>query len=272
MVLIRPDTPEWEELRVQIEVTNDQAVTYTNAARDAQLAQGELFGKIETSAVALMATQTGISKKTALTRRSVAAAVAPGTPLRILLEENNDISVSFDTLKSLLVDEDPQALLTKLFAEAKAGGVDRVTRDAARRARGLLPGTVGTVDATISRMMADPVYAAQMAEELSQTAAGRMLLDRMVTEARDKRRRTEGREPLRIERDDDITSAIYSDGLTTTRLAESLQRLVPLSEKFRDELLAHINEQRRRYELLESQVRGGSFDVELHLLLGGGEG
>lgn len=167
---ISPGTPEWEALKDEIAATESSAATHTNHARDALIKQGRMLLQVAPELVPLMAEQTGVSIANAKTRRRVAAAVSYGSPIKILLDENPEVSVSFDALNAMLADENPQALLANLILTAKANGATRITRDAARRARGIVPGSVGTAESTAEQLVTSSTFAAATLEALAQQA------------------------------------------------------------------------------------------------------
>jgi hypothetical protein len=255
----------------QITALEDQIASHGNATRQVMLDQGNLIIKAVSGGLALkeIAERTGVSVSNARVRKSVASKMASsiGQEVQALLDAHEQVYVSFDALNSVLSDSDPVQILAELLFEAEATG--KVSRDKVRAKRGNVPGTVGTVDATIARMLADPKYAAEMAEELAKTVDGRLLLERLMSIMQKRRSRTPAE--IREGHADEITTAVFNDGRSTTRLFESVQELAPVSDEYRETLLAHIGEQRQRYTLIETLLNSGAVDQELAVLLGGGE-
>lgn len=190
---IRPGTPEWDATREEIVAYEVEATEATNAARDALLAQGDLFASIappsrrgeSNGAYALleqMARECGIAARTAINRRDLASQTPAGGGLRTLIQEASDVVLSWETLRTVLADDQPEALLTRLIEEARTAGSGRVTRDAARRLRGLETGTVGTPQATAERIARDPQFAQQVAEAVAADDGATVALGRAMNQ------------------------------------------------------------------------------------------
>ena len=243
-----------------------------NSARVKMIEQGSLINMAVSNGLALkeVAAKCGLTLSNARVRSSVASKLATevGRDCQVLLDSYEQVYVSFDALNSVLNDDDPVQLLSTLFFDAGAAGKSRITRDRVRQGRGKAPGTVGTTDATISRMFSDPEYAAEMFAKLSETEAGRlMLLQYFSVLQKQNSARLGGKGKVA----DDILSAIYKDRRSTVLLAETLLGQTPLAEEYRAGLTAHVADQRRRYELIEAQLNGESVDDELAALLEAGD-
>ena len=218
---IRPGTPQWDGLREEIVALEAEATEATNAARDALLTQGDLFQQIAPRGVTKapngnlalleqMARECGIAPNTARTRRDIALDMPPGGHVRSLLQNAPDVQISFGTIRTVMADDQPEALLARLIEEARAaGGTGRITRDAARRLRGLETGTVGTPQATAERIARDPDFARQMAEAVEGNDDASIALARAQNETGQARNTAQARERFAKAREADESESVY---------------------------------------------------------------
>jgi hypothetical protein len=178
MTDIRPGSPAWDDLRNTIVDLETAATEHTNAAREALLDQGDLFQQIAPKGdkggpngtgklLEQMARECGIAPSTARLRRDLSARVKLRyvSQFRQLLTGAADVIISWETLRTILHDDQPEALLSRLIEEARAAGATRISRDDVRRSRGMVTGTVGTPGATAERIVRDPGFAAMLAAD-----------------------------------------------------------------------------------------------------------
>jgi hypothetical protein len=242
------------------------------ARRDAMIEQGSLLNTAVDDGLVLkefVATSATLTISQARARMAVATKL--NDEIHDLLDDREQIFVSFDALTTLLNDDDPMQLLIDLFIEAEKLGKKRVSRDAVRRMRGNAPGTVGSIEATAARMLMDPAYAKSVAEELSKTEDGRRRLAELfaILEqalANMAEPRAKGTPQVK-----GFAFVMHQDSEGTKRLSDALTDAQPINPHFRGLLLEHIGNQRRRYDLIEAQVTGHGIDNELDVLLGGGQ-
>ena len=266
----------YEVTRDRIAELEAEITIHGNAAREAMIEQGSLFESFagDKATIKALCEETGVAFKAADHRIKIASRLArhpQSAEIKALLAEQSDINVSFDSLASLLGDDDALTVLGMLITEARAGNKGRVTRDAVRRARGNVPGTVGSIEATAARMLLDPAYAEQLVEKLNQTEEGQALLaellsvfDRLLAkQPRAKSSSSSG------ENKDGLPFAIHKDGSATRALSEALVGMQPLSDENQRLLDEHVDNQVRRYQMIKAQVHGDDVDAELALLLGG---
>lgn len=217
---IRPGTPEWEGLREEIVALEAEATEATNAARDALLAQGDLFQQIAPrgdrpgpngtgALLEQMARECGIAVRTAVNRRDLAVDLPPGGEIRALIESAPDVQISFGTLRTITADDQPEALLARLIEEARGAGSGRITRDAARRLRGLETGTVGTPQATAERIARDPEYARQVAEAVDGNEDAAIALARAQNQTEGARTEAQSRERFAKAREATEAETVY---------------------------------------------------------------
>lgn len=229
MAEVKPGTAEWDDLRDTIVDLETAATEHTNAARDALLEQGDLFQQIAPKGdkggpngtgklLEQMARECGIAPNTARFRRDLSARVKLRYvyQFRQLLTEAADVIISWETLRTIIADDQPEALLSRLIEEARAAGATRISRDDVRRSRGMITGTVGTPEATAERMARDPEFAKAVisdpgtqqttAEILAATDTG---MDAVLTawsqrpEQKDRRRSVKERQAERQEEQDE---------------------------------------------------------------------
>jgi hypothetical protein len=238
MAEVKPGTAEWDDLREEIVALEVAATEHTNAARDALLEQGDLFQQIAPKGTTKahngtgklleqMARECGIAPNTARFRRDLSAQVELRyvSQFRQLLTGAADVIISWETLRTILHDDQPEALLSRLIEDARAAGATRISRDDVRRSRGMVTGTVGTPEATAERMARDPQFAKAVisdpgtqqttAEILAATDTG---MDAVLTawsqrpEQKDRRRSVKERQAERQEEQDGEEVYLFRTG------------------------------------------------------------